>query len=153
MVGNFRKFVFGVVLVLASLITPSTHADVKITAINDLSFGSYGGSGDLSSQDDICVYNSASQNYTVTVTSNNGQYALASGGNTIPFELRFKESGGIFTQLTYGVASAFSGADTVSTSCGGLTNASYQVKILQGDLLSARPGSYSTTLTILISPN
>lgn len=137
----------------AWLFANSASANVKITAINDISLGTYSGSGDLTGQDDVCVYNSATANYTITVTSTGGSYNLISGINSLPFEVRFKESAGSFTLLSYGVAEPFGGADTVSNSCSGGTNASLQVKILQADLLSVRPGSYTSTLTLLIEPD
>lgn len=150
-IGNF----LWICSLFSSVATRSSFAfaDVKISAINDISLGTYSGAGDLTGQDDVCVYNSASADYRITVTATGGAYNVTSGINSIPFEVRFKESGGSFTQLSYGVAEPFSGANSLSNSCSGGTNATIQVKILQNDVLLVRPGSYTSTLTLLIEPN
>ncbi len=150
--STYLSILRGVFLLLC-LLSSHALADVKITAINDLSLGTYSGTGDLSSEDEVCVYNSASQNYTITVTTTSGAFELRSGINPLPVQIRFKEGAGSYVDLSYGVAAAFGGADMISNSCGGSTNATLQVRALQSDLLAVRPSTYSTTLTLLISPN
>jgi hypothetical protein len=64
--------------------------------------------------------------------------------------LRFKEIGGSYSSLNHGQTYTFSGADTNSESCGGGTNAVYEVSMQASDLKSVRPGSYTTSLTVLV---
>lgn len=127
-------------------------ADVRISNMHNLNLGTYTGNGDLTAQDDICVYNSAGPNYDITVTSINGTFEMSSGGSNLSYTVSFKENSGSFQSLSYNNPTQFSGADTSSNSCSGLTNATVQIKIVQSDLLSVRPGSYSGTIVLLVSP-
>ena len=131
--------------------TPTPVPDLlRISAIDDISFGSYTGNGGLTAEDPICIFNSASSSYRITFTTSTGGFNLASGANTLPFTLRYKAGGGSYQAMSYNSATQFGSADTSSQLCGGSTNASYEVSMTQAQLLSVRPGAYSATMTIVI---
>lgn len=131
--------------------TPTPAPDLlRISAIDDVSFGAYSGNGDLSAEDSICIFNSASSSYRITFSTSTGGFNLASGANTLPFTLRYKAGGGSYQGMSYNSATQFGSADSSSQLCGGSTNASYEVSMTQAQLLSVRPGAYSATMTIVI---
>jgi hypothetical protein len=131
--------------------TPTPVPDLlRISAIDDISFGPYTGNGGLTAEDPICIFNSASSSYRITFTTSTGGFDLASGANTLPFTLRYKAGGGSYQAMSYNSATQFGSADTSSQLCGGSTNASYEVSMTQAQLLSVRPGAYSATMTIVI---
>lgn len=129
--------------------TPAPNL-LRISGIDDISLGNYTGTGGLSGDDPICVFNSASSSYRITFTTSTGDFTFASGGNSLPFTLKYKGSSGSYQAMSYNSSTQFSGADTSSELCSGGTNATYEVSMTQAQLLSARPGSYSAVLTIVI---
>jgi hypothetical protein len=148
----YGRFIICIAILCALFLAQVSSATVRVSSINDFSFGSWSGSGDLTAEDDICVYNSVDGNYRVTITATGGAYQMTSSGNLLDFTVRFKKNGGSYSQLTHGVPSSFDGANTSSTICSGGTNATIEVQITSVELLSVRPGSYSGALTILIEP-
>lgn len=131
--------------------TPTPAPDLlRISGIDDVSFGTYTGNGGLTAEDSICIFNSASSSYRITFSTSTGAFNLASGANMLPFTLRYKAGGGSYQGMSYNSATQFGSADTSSQLCGGSTNASYEVSMTQAQLLSVQPGAYSATITIVI---
>lgn len=131
---------------------PSALSDVRVTALDDHIPLPYSGSGDISSEDEICVFNSVNANFQFVVSVAGGVFQLSGSGGTLPFTIEFKPATGGFESLTNGVAKPFTGANTSSNTCGGATNGTIRIKILQGDLLSVRPGSFDAELAITVLP-
>jgi hypothetical protein len=137
------------------LFPPVVRADVQVSGFIDFSFGSWGGSGGISDDDDLCVHNSVTSNYYLTATGDGPGFSLVKGGDTIDYTVRWNDQTGTTGNiaLSSGVQSALqSGANTSSTNCGGGNNANLQVSITEGELSAAVPGAYTGTLTILIEP-
>ena len=130
-------------------------ADVRISNMNDLNLGSWTGMSDLTTQDDVCVYNDAGPNYLMTAEGSGagGSFLLQSGANNIAYSVDFKESGGSFTGLTATNSESFTGANQVSDTCGGSTNATVRITASNAALLAAASGSYSGTLYLQVDPN
>jgi hypothetical protein len=128
--------------------------EVRVSMIDLLSLGGplgkYTGNGNLVLEDDICVYNSAGSNFKIAFYTDVGSFEMVNGSHRLPFSVRFKVSGGAYQNVTYNLAETFSGAHTTSDSCGGVPNATYEVTLLQSDLLNRRPGAYSASLSIRI---
>jgi hypothetical protein len=131
---------------------PVARADVQITGFTDIHFGTWSGSGNLVSTNSLCVYNTVDVNYNVTATAAGGVFQLVNGSNTLDFSVRFKKSGGSYTNLPYNTPIGFDNANTSSANCSGGTNATLEVTIQESALFAARPGTYSGTLTILLEP-
>ena len=147
-------FFFGGLLSFSGLeVAATAYADVQITGIANLDFGTWSGTNNMEQTDQVCIYNSASANYRITATSSAGSFQMTSSGNTLPYEVRFQGSSGSFTQLAYNTPGAFTSANTVAANCGGSTNASFRVTVTESALGAAREGSYSGLLYLLLEPN
>jgi|GEM_PF-2220269 len=145
------------VLILSLLTAPvSAFAQtVKVTDINDFSLGSWSGSGDLQNEDIVCIYNLGVSTYRVRLTGTGagGAFRMTGTGGDIPYEVEFKSGAGSFVALTANAYTGFSGANTVSNSCGGSPNATIRVTARAASLAAVLTGSYSDTLTILLETN
>ncbi len=143
-------------LVFAALITilgNHAKADVQITKLDDLSFGTWGGSGDLEQTDQICIYNTVDANYRISASTPSGNFRMNDGANILPYEIRFQGSSGGFVQLNYNSPTGFTAANTSSSNCGGSTNATLKVTVTESALSSAVSGNYSGTVSLLLEPN
>lgn len=135
--------------------TSSVHADVRISNMDNIGLGSWGGSGAVQSDDDVCIFNDGGPNYLVTASGSGGggAFQLVSGGNNISYQMQFRGSSGGFTTLTANSSQGFSSANQVSDTCGGSTNATIRISVPESNLLAAAKGSYSGILSIQIDPN
>jgi len=133
----------------------------RIGGIEDVTFGSYSGHGNLTRTDDVCVWtNASSGSYRVTAEGDGGGanklFTVAKSNNAatvIEYTVSWTTAGGT-TPLSPKVASANqSGANTVSSTCasGPANPASYTVTFDEADLLRVPHGSYSGILTLIIS--
>jgi hypothetical protein len=137
---------------LACLFPSATLADVQITKLDDLSFGSWGGTGNLEQTDQVCVYNTVDANYAVSASTPSGFFRMNDGGNVLPYEIRFQGSSGGFVEIDNS-PTGFTAANTTSANCGGGTNATLKITVTESALSGASPGNYSGTLSLLIEPN
>lgn len=134
----------------------------RISGISDLDFGKYSGHGDISLDDDVCVWtNTASGNYRVTAKGQGTNYAFVvvkqgDATQTIPYSVRWNNTSGVQgnIELTANVISADkTGANHVSTTCasGSAVTANFQITFTQSSLLAVRAGTYTGVLTLVIS--
>jgi hypothetical protein len=123
---------------------------VKVSSINDVDLATYPGSGDLTGEDQVCIYNSVTSDFKITFTTATGAFNFSGAAGTVPFTLRFRTGSGAWTNMSYNTATGFTGASTAHETCSGMTNASYEIRMAEADLVAARPGSYSASLTILL---
>lgn len=146
-----RLFLFSILIL--SLLSSQSLADVQITNMNDIALGSWGGSGDLQGDDSVCIYSTGSADYLVTASGSGAgsAFELTSGSDTLTYEVRYND-GGSFVQLTTGNSQAFTGASS-TVNCGGGTNGTLRVTVRELDLSGVLSGSYSGTLTVVIDPN
>ena len=144
-----------------SAITLSIAQRYQISGISDLAFGTYSGSGDLTANDDVCIYtNDATAGYKVRMFDSSTLSAAGfsvqnTGGNAqIPYTVKWNTAAGTTgnVALAYNTAVAKTGANTTSTNCAGGNNANFQVNLLAADMQMVPSGSYSTTLSITIEP-
>ncbi len=133
----------------------------RISKIDDLSFGSYSGSGAMSLNDNVCVYTNASGGkYSVRVRGEGTGYAFivkntADVTKTIPFTVYWndqQDTSGNF-QVTANSPQDCTGANTESVDCSvGLSyTANFEVRFAASDLLSSKAGTYSGVLTFIIA--
>lgn len=135
------------------LISATVSALFRVSALTDITFAPYTGSGNWTATDtdDFCVYtNNAAGAYTVTLTGTSGAGAgfnLHNGTDTIPYTVNYNGS-------AYPVGSQ-TGHQTLPD-CGGVAsnNSTVEIVIAAADAQSA-PASvtaYTGTLTFLIAP-
>jgi hypothetical protein len=150
------------ILVLISLILLPSFAysqTARITDLVDLNGGTWAGeSGQINLEDDICIF-SSSGNYTVTASGSGAanRFRVANGAEFMNYTVRWNNVSGTTSgqvQLTKDVVSAtLATTETVSDDCsGGATpTAHIQVRFGNGQLRKNLPGSYTGTLTLVIT--
>jgi len=140
---------------------------IQISNISDFNLPSWNlGDPAPTAHIDLCLYslNSlVSGGYNVTATGSNGGFHLVSGPNSIPYSVTWDDSGSgnlgntAGTQMTSGAALTNQvNANILSVSCAlGVTgpNARLNLKIAQADMTAALAGTYSGSITIVVSPN
>lgn len=128
----------------------SAWADVRISNMNNIGLGSWDGSGDVTDEDGVCVFNDGGPNYLITASGSGGggSFELSNGSESIDYEVRFKG-----TSISANNSHSFSGADEIDDSCGGGTNATVRITVPESELLDAHKGSYSGTLNLQVDPN
>lgn len=134
---------------------------IKITGVDDVTFGSYGGSGNQEDTDSLCIF-ITSGNYDITATgSGDGgtTFEVEDGANDIAYNVFWADDNvtliGAATQLTHGSAlGSQTGGNAINliTSCTGNENARVFVQMLEADLQAAPDGTYTGTLTLTVSP-
>ena len=126
---------------------------VNLTNVGDLDLGQFSSvAADISASDDVCVFNSTAS-YRVTVTSANSAFELRNGADSIPYELTWQDSvAAAASPLVHAAAFGGQSGDRSSPTCGGSTNATFEVTVASADFNSAAPGTYSDTLTLMIEP-
>ena len=140
-------------------ITVTISEQYRISSLQDYTFGTYAGTGDLTSNDDVCVYHNGDGLYTVTATGSGAAnaFTVTNGSNTIAYGVAFNDQTGVVgqTALTTGNASATqSGANVTSSDCssGGLS-ANLEVELLEAALQAAPAGAYTGTVTVVVQTN
>jgi len=151
----FRIFVIGVLVLF--IFPTSGFADVWVRSFSDGNFGTYTGGGNKSLSDNLCVYNSDTENYYVTGTGNHGSFIVKAGSEELDFHAYYNDEEGTTgnVEIFHNTQSALqSGADTSSTSCGGGANmnANVQVVFFAADMAAAEGGVYTGTLSIMVEP-
>ena len=130
---------------------------VEITALNDIDFGTYGGTdtGDVNAGDAFCVFVNGGDDYNITPTSNNGKFSLVGTlGDEIDYTVKLvgaATGASSASAVSYNAASAtFSGSN--ARDCGSADNASVDISITEAEIRTASTDTYSDTLVLLVSP-
>jgi hypothetical protein len=141
--------------------TPGLAAsNVRITGLSDAAFGTITNLGtDSIKAQNICVFsNTATSGYHVTANGSgtSGAFTLASGANTLAYQVQWSASSGqtTGTQLSPNVAltGLTSAATQQACNSGPASSASLIVILRSTALLSATAGTYNGTLTLVIGP-
>lgn len=125
---------------------------VQISGLQDITFPSYLGSGDVTHSETFCVHARGGADYNMTIMSQNedaGNFRLESGTEYLPYEVRFSpttnpETGNVVDSGS--VEGPFAGS--ASRFCGGGDNAGIYVKILEADIDASVPGTYLDVITL-----
>ena len=132
--------------------------NVRITKLSDVAFGSLANLGmDASVAQNICVFAQTSGNrYRVTATGSapGGAFALTSGSDLLDYEVQWNASSGQSSGLQMSPSVAQTGLVTAATqqtcNSGPATSASLILLLRSTALQSAKAGSYTGTLTLVI---
>jgi hypothetical protein len=129
----------------------------RITDLSDVAFGPLSGVGDAYLSQSVCAF-STNGGYFVTASGSGsgGAFTLASGANSLPFEVMWAASPGqtTGTALAAGVASSVFASSATQHSCnsGPPSSASLIVVVRANAVSSARAGAYQGTLTVVLAP-
>ncbi len=133
---------------------------VRIYALSDIDLGTYSGMGTEAGNTEACIFRNGAGTYSVTATTNKGDFRLSSGsGGTASEDIDFTAYWNDVTgttgraALTYNTAlTTQSGTNTASITCAGGTNANFSVEIADTDMQTKVPNTYTATVTIVIAP-
>lgn len=142
---------------------------VKITGIADLSFDYTNGgdfNDDFDQHDDVCIYSNLDNGtYKVNITGANPSggpnatgFFVGNGdnGQTIPFTLEWNDVAGTnvdASPVTHGDDLTDQDGYTNDATCANNTeNARFRVQMTKADMLEVHDGEYTSTITILITP-
>ena len=150
---------------LAAMTAPTpVHANARITGLSTVNFGTIANFTDQTVSQNVCAYSvqgggTTRRPYSVRATGNGtgGAFTLASGARTLPYEVRWDDAANqtTGTQLATGINVAGFATGNVTQRCSNLANenASLIVTITGTSLATATAGTYTGTLTIVITPN
>lgn len=133
---------------------------VRIYALSDIDLGTYSGMGTEAGNTEACIFRNGAGTYSVTATTNKGDFLLSSGsGGTAAEDIDFTAYWNDVTgttgraALTYNTAlTTQSGTNTASITCAAGTNANFSVEIADTDMQTKVPNTYTATVTIVIAP-
>lgn len=130
----------------------------RITSLNDIALGSWTGSGGLSGSDNaICVWSSTG-GYSITATGSGASnaFTLSSGANTLAYSVQWAQTGGASSGTAVTAGTALTGqttnASTTDCSSGAASTAGVFVSITEANLLARPAGTYTGTLTLVVTP-
>ncbi len=149
---------------VALLAFAPASADAQSVRINKLANAAFGTISNFTSDNtrsqNVCVYSTAPSGlYHITATGSGtgGAFTLASGANTMAYEVQWAATTGQTsgTSLTSGVALTGLTSNATASGCTSvpLTSASLITILRTAVVGAAKSGSYSGTLTLLVAPN
>jgi hypothetical protein len=121
---------------------------IRVTGIKDITLGTYSGAA-LTGSSPACVSQNGPGTYSVTLTSANGRFALASTTQTatVPYAVAWAAA-----PLRYNTASGAFATDTPSlAACTPVANR-LTVTVPREAMDDAAPGAYADTLTVMVAP-
>ncbi|MDH5434831.1 MAG: hypothetical protein OEY19_12880 [Gammaproteobacteria bacterium] len=144
------------IIFLFACISTYSHADVKVSNLNDYYFGLYSGIGNFSLDDQICVNTIPVSNYQITFWGDGagGLFQVNNGVNSLSYEVIFNDSfklvGG--RKVAPNVPLTNMKRSSIDEDCPTGLNGNIQVRFLQADLQAANPGRYQGYLTVTVAP-
>jgi hypothetical protein len=147
-------------LLVAAAAPAVAGPQAEISGLSDLAFGTVTSlASDAVRTESICVFSNTKTNgYSVTAsgTGTGGAFTLASGAFRLGYDVEWSDLSGQTTGTLLSPNTALTGLTSSATvaTCnkGPATSASLIVVLRAASLSSARAGSYSGTLTLLITP-
>ena len=128
---------------------------VVINKLDDLNFGAWSGSGNMTQTSKHCVASTAPGNlYSITISGDGagGAFTLGSGPGTLPYVVSYRDDqGSAWNQIQSGVT-LFNQAGRSNTSNCPSQKQEVRVQFMANDLAAAPAGAYSGTLTLLVGP-
>jgi len=132
---------------------------VKVSALDNITLGTYSGVGNITQEETFCVYsNNAAAAYNVAISSayqdGGGNFFLKNAPQTesIPYTLQFIDSAVLPGGTVVSTTPIAGTGNNTSVSCGGADNAKLTVTINQADLLASKTDNYDDTLILLVAP-
>ncbi len=131
----------------------SIPALVRISNLEDMSFGTWDGTQSMSNDDKVCVW-SSSRGYSLTgVGTGGGDFVIRDEtGNEIPFSVEWAAPSGSAQQLQPGQALPDLASPSIDTSCSDEASmALMTIGFDQQDLAASPAGDYSGVLTLTVA--
>ena len=128
--------------------------------LQSVAFGSVAITADLVSRQNSCSFTGVNPViYSITASGNGpgSSFAMTNGTSILPYEVQWAQSANASTGTNLVAGQALTGQQTQAILSGltcalGITNATLIVTVRSGALQQATTGSYTGSLTILLSP-
>ena len=140
-------------------ISATVPGRVKITGIEDVTFGTVDPASDASNAQDVCVWsNTPGRVYNITATGSgdSNAFTLTDGSETLTYGVEWADTSGqtTGTALTSGSALTAQSSTAIQPDCaaGPANSASLIVKMTAAQLQAAIASSYTGTLTLVVAP-
>lgn len=132
----------------------------KISNLNNINLPStWNGIGDLSDNDDVCIYTTdqVSDGYALKAYTSRSAFEMTVSSQVLNFDVYYKGSGGTsgnYAKLGYNSFRNFTGADQSSQTCssGSALNGNLKIVVTEANLGAAKTGNYSATLYLVVGP-
>lgn len=143
------------------LVSVSIPVNFKISGMDDFTFGQYSGSGNVSSNKDVCIYTNSYGSYSATITDSSTMSPSgfsvqnATASYAIDYGVKWNDRRGTSGNETvyYNSQTDSRNANTQSMDCSiGGDSANLQITFSRHKLQAAPGGYYSTVLTVMIEP-
>ena len=132
---------------------------VRIAGLQTVDFGQLYGLGDRSISQNVCAYSSSVTNgYSVTATGTGagGTFELNSTISSLPYEVLWADASGQTSGTSLIAGTPIGGFHSTATqhfcNTGPSSSASMTIVVRSGSIESARAGSFSGVLQIMIAP-
>ena len=129
---------------------------VKLSGVSSIGLGSYAGSGNVTASDTMCVYRNSTGSYKVKLTSANqnaGAFRMQASGSFLAYAVDWTDGTPTTTSnVTSDVEISGQVGHSTAEDCGAVDNAQIDVTVAEAALQAAPSGSYSDTITILVTP-
>ena len=129
----------------------------RISAVNDISLGTWSGTGALWNWDTLCVWTTTgAYNITASGDGAGGMFAVTNGTDNINYLVAWSDTPSFagLNLLTPGAALPGQNTNASTTDCNGGASptATVLVAVFASDLEAAPAGAYSGTLTLVVAP-
>ena len=142
---------------LATLVfaEPAFGQTVVINKLDDLNLGTWSGNGNITRTSRHCVASTAPGdlfNITITGDGPGGVFELAGGASSLPYRVFYRDwPGNPWAQVAPGVTVFNLRGRNNPNNCAGQRQR-LRVRFMGADLAAVMAGSYSGTLTLVVSP-
>lgn len=155
-----RAASIALLIALCAPLAPALAQSARVSGLSDVNLGLISNfEADHRRSEEICVFSEGTGGaYGVAATGSGpgAAFVLSSGADTLPFEVEWSSAEGqsTGTRLTPGapLTGQSSTAGNEYCNAGPPASASLTIILRAADLLQAREGSYSGSLTLLIVP-
>ena len=136
----------------------SVFADVLVSGFSDFSLSPFSGHGDINGSTTLCVC-SDNNGYNVTVIGSgiSGAFSLTNSSHNVNYSVYWNDNASPSGKVElspnvarYNMATSY-GCDQYD--CNGTKNAFIEIVFSETDLLAAKHGSYSGSITVIVEPN
>lgn len=141
-----------------SVITVTIPKLIRARSFADFAFGSYAGTGDLNSNDDLNIstnYGTAARTYRLTATGSGvaSAFTITDGVSVLPYNAYYNDATGVVGRValatTVALTTQANAAKPLSTAT---TNANLSIEILATNLQTVDAGAFTGTLTVVFTP-
>lgn len=132
----------------------NSFAQVRISGLNDFSFGSWNGVQGLSLSDELCIWSPRSNSIFISAFGNglNNSFQLRGALTNINYEIKLKINQGSYVELLPNKFTPFVSPGDSSPNCFGGSNAELQITIPQSSLEDVEEGFYYGQIVIMVTP-